>query len=890
MKHQDPFESAVSAVRDEPIDGATEVAALGRIRRRLAAEATATPEGAAAEEHRIHGCAGFQELIPAYLAGALSEPKRLLVEDHTRECVPCRRALQAARRGPVAASPQSAPRARRSMRPWALAASVAGAALIGGALWFAGAFGGGDATARVRSIEGELFRVAGAAAAPLDAGATLAEAERVRTGAGSRAVLELADGSRVELAPRSELSLASRRDGVALELGRGNVIVEAAKQRDGHLYVATGDCEVSVVGTIFAVAHGAKGSRVSVIEGEVRVAQGARRAVLRPGDQLSTSERLDRVPVGRDFAWSRNADEYAERLQALRALGRELDETLAVPGERTSTRLLDLAPAGTVVYAGLPNLAGSLADAWSLVQARVAENAALAAWWAERIDPEHEADIERGIGELVRFGGQLGDEIAVAVGDAGSGPETPLLLAEVRDPQSFSTFLDEEIARLNGEAENAQRLVRIADPAAAPATGEGALLIWLAGDILAVSPDVAPLAELAAALPAGSGGLVGGDFHARLAAAYGEGAGWLLGFDLGAILAHETSESDRVAFERSGFADLDHLVLESETAATGTEMRAVVAFAGERRGIASWLAEPGPLGALEFVSPEAQVAVAGLLKDPDEMFDDLVAMLGDDESALAELARFEAESGLSLREDIALSLGGDFAFAVDGPWLPTPAWKLVVEVHDPGRLAGALERLVDAWNRDQDAKAAAGGTAQPRLAIRREETSGHVVVSLERAGVTFASFLVHDGYLVAGPQAALLVESVARREAGISLAASAEFRDLLPRDGRLYFSAVAWQRLAGELSALSELAAGAGVSAAERDQLQAMVGEDDGPSLAVVYGDSDRVTLATSGLRGPLGLSLERLLALGATFSAPAGPAAEAARAPRSETPRSPTA
>lgn len=104
MKHQDPFESAVSAVRDEPIDGATEAAALGRVRRRLAADATVTLEGAAAEEHRIHGCAGFQELIPAYLAGALSEPKRLLVEDHTRECVPCRRALQAARRGPVAAS------------------------------------------------------------------------------------------------------------------------------------------------------------------------------------------------------------------------------------------------------------------------------------------------------------------------------------------------------------------------------------------------------------------------------------------------------------------------------------------------------------------------------------------------------------------------------------------------------------------------------------------------------------------------------------------------------------------------------------------------------------------------------------------------------------------
>ena len=164
-----------------------------------------------------------------------------------------------------------------------------------------------------------------------------------------------------------------------------------------------------------------------------------------------------------------------------------------------------------------------------------------------------------------------------------------------------------------------------------------------------------------------------------------------------------------------------------------------------------------------------------------------------------------------------------------------------------------------------------------------------MVVSIERAGVSLASFLVHDGYLVAAPQVPLLIDTVARREAGISLAASAEFRELLPRDGRLYFSAVAWQRLAGELSALGQLAAGAGISEEERGQLEALVSEDEGPSLAVVYGDPDQVTLATSGLRGPLGISLERLLALGTVLSS-AHAAEESAHAPRDETPREPTA
>ena len=72
---------------------------------------------------------------------------------------------------------------------------------------------------------------------------------------------------------------------------------------------------MAVVGTIFSVNSGAKGSRVSVIEGEVRVRHsGAVRAdlrVLRPGDQIATG-RLLGAPMAQEFAWSRNAAAYRE--------------------------------------------------------------------------------------------------------------------------------------------------------------------------------------------------------------------------------------------------------------------------------------------------------------------------------------------------------------------------------------------------------------------------------------------------------------------------------------------------------------------------------------------------------------------------------------------------
>ena len=47
-------------------------------------------------EH-IHGCDDFQSLMPAYLDGTLSKARKLLLEDHSNECIPCRQELKAQR-------------------------------------------------------------------------------------------------------------------------------------------------------------------------------------------------------------------------------------------------------------------------------------------------------------------------------------------------------------------------------------------------------------------------------------------------------------------------------------------------------------------------------------------------------------------------------------------------------------------------------------------------------------------------------------------------------------------------------------------------------------------------------------------------------------------------
>ena len=56
-----------------------------------------------------------------------------------------------------------------------------------------------------------------------------------------------------------------------IRLRTSSIIVTAAKQPSGHLYVQTKDMTVSIIGTVFLVNAETNGSRVAVIEGEARV-------------------------------------------------------------------------------------------------------------------------------------------------------------------------------------------------------------------------------------------------------------------------------------------------------------------------------------------------------------------------------------------------------------------------------------------------------------------------------------------------------------------------------------------------------------------------------------------------------------------------------------------
>ncbi len=347
------LDQAVSEMRNETVDATVVDEAAGRVWARLAAETTTQTATVPASE-RIGDCADFQSLIPAYLNGSLSDARSLLLVDHTHECIPCRKAMSNARTRRVAPAKKATAVRRYSLQPVVLRWGIAAALVIGVGLialpFIQRLAPGGELEATVQAAEGQVFQIADTKSTPVSSGQKLEKGERIRTAKDAHAFVRLGDGSVIEMKDRSEFSLTKNSLGTTIHLNRGAIVVEAAKQGKQRLFVDTGDSHVSVAGTVFSVNSGTKGSRVSVIEGEVQMEHAGTEKTLRGGEQATTNPAIEKIAVKDEVAWSRKAASYAERLAAFSALNRELGK-VALPGVRNSTHLLDLMPENTVVYA-----------------------------------------------------------------------------------------------------------------------------------------------------------------------------------------------------------------------------------------------------------------------------------------------------------------------------------------------------------------------------------------------------------------------------------------------------------------------------------------------------------------------------------------------------------
>lgn len=862
------LDKVVNSIRTEEIDSASVSAAADRVWARISAANTVSDVTSPAVE-RIENCSDFQSLIPAYLSGNLSEARSLLLVDHTHECIPCRKAMNDARKRRQGIHVAPAKTKRYSLQPVVMRWGIAAALVIGFGLlalpFIQTYLPFGKLEATVQAADGQVYQIADSSTKSIGTGSKLKSGESIRTAKDARAVVALGDGSLIEMKDRSELYLTRTRQGTTIHLSRGNIVVEAAKQRNGQLFVDTGDSLVSVTGTIFSVTNGTKGSRVSVVEGEVKLNHKGSDRVLRPGEQATTSASIERIPVKQDVAWSRQADKYAQMLTSLAALNAELNH-VARPGLRNSTNLLDLMPESTVIYAALPNLTNTMAESQRIIQQRMEQNPALREFLAKERSGHNMGEAMATIRE---FGNYLGDEIAVSVSmDEKGQPNAPIVLAELKDAAGFRKALEEQIAR-HPIGEGKPSILFVDDPTTATgASTTETLFVWIQNDLFVASPKLGQLQGVAALRTnGGTNGFTSSAFRDRIANIYQEGAGLIVAANLERIVAQTqtlratapNADSHEAAFNKLGLLSVKYFVLDQKDTGGKTHTEATLSFNDPQRGIPSWLAAPGPMGSLEYISPDANVVTGFVVKNPVALVDDLLGALQTVSPELkTTLDKQQTAHGLDIRNDIAAQLGGEFAFAIDGPILPTPSWKLIFEVNTPEQLQQTLERVVGEVNKEVARFGKSG------LAWDKAEVGGHVYHTLKSTdfGVE-VNYTYANGYMIVGPSRALIERALQLHDSGVSLLRSPAFMAGLPSDGNANFSALFYHNLAPLVQPFADkIASTAGNLPSGPQQAVKALATDMPPTLAYAYAQGDTITFAANTEGGPFGLSPATILGM----------------------------
>jgi hypothetical protein len=858
------LDQAIAEIRAEELDAAAIEQAAARVWANVSGAVSAASAGTT-----LRTCADFRSLMPAYLAKQAPDAQVWLLEDHVHGCPACRHTLDAMRTGKVAelAPRAGGPKLASRQAQWALAAAL----MIGIGI---GAWQGrdhllpapGGPRGVVQSVSGVLYRVSDAGSAPVQIGAELGEREEILTARGSGATLRLVDGSLVEMRERSELSLSRKHSGTTIRLERGSVIVQAAKQRTGRLYVATNDCLVSVKGTVFAVDRGTKGSRVSVIQGEVQVDRANQTELLHPGQQVSTDATMSPVPIKDEIAWSQNLDQYLALLGEFAVLQKQLEQVPG-PGLRYSSKLLDLVPDGAVLYVAIPNIGGMLGDAQRIFEERLSQSAVLRDWWNRQ---QSQTKLQQVLDTVRGFSGYLGNEVVVTMAEGGPGGlHAPVAMAEVTR-SGFREYLQQQMAQISGGA----ALTVVDDPANLPAAGDqhGAFVL-LINNFVAVSPDPANLRAVAALIQQPrSGAFSKTPFYQRIADSYRTGAGWLICADMEQILPYSVEQNgrrktepraahtDKSMLSELGVFDVQHLVVERKETGGKTENRAMVTFAQPRRGMAAWLAAPAPMGALDFISPDASFVTAFVVKQPrvalQELFGALQAV---DPNFANGQANFEAQAGISVLDDLAGPLGGEVAFAIDGPLLPVPGWKFAIEVYDPARLEHTIETLIAKANSVHQGA---------NLNLTQSQVGGRTYYSLQSPqSLIGVHYTFVDGYLVAAASPALLGQAISQRSTGYSLTRSAGFKALLGRDGYSNFSAILYQNFAAVVGPLAGRLSATGALTPDQQKTIDTLKANAAPTLIYAYGQPDRIEVASTG--SFFGVNLDALAGSGGPFQIP---------------------
>ncbi len=462
---------------------------------------------------------------------------------------------------------------------------------------------------------------------------------------------------------------------------------------------------------------------------------------------------------------------YAPVLSAFGQLLQHLKENVQLPPERTQSQLLPLLPDSTVFYIGLPNYGEASHQALTLFHQELAQDSELKKFWEHGAIAAQAPKIEEYMEKFYELSQYLGDEIVLsaAVGEGRKEPAV-LLLAKTRKPGAKSL-----LEQWTKEISKSPAVVRVFDPEELSTTKtaerEEKLTILVRPDFLLGSLNLETLRWFNAELDRKGSGFVTTQFGRRIEQAYEGGATAVGAIDLQRILTLVPKGADAsptTLLQRTGFGEMRYLVWRHKTVSGRASSEAELTFTGARHGVASWLASPGTLGGLDFVSPGAVMVVSARLKKPAEMFDDIKDLAtASNPNAMAALPQMEQALHMSLRDDLLSQLAGEFTVELESASPSTPQWRTIFRINNPERLQAALSKVL----------------AIQHIGMQQVEQDGIIYYDIQVPSpqkATEFSYAFLDGYLILGSSQAAVTEAIRLHHSGGSLAKSPKFLESLP--------------------------------------------------------------------------------------------------------------
>lgn len=461
-------------------------------------------------------------------------------------------------------------------------------------------------------------------------------------------------------------------------------------------------------------------------------------------------------------------NKYPGLLPAYAELLQKIQQGVQLPPARTQSRILPLLPPATIFYLAVPNIGDASNQAWTIFQNELQQSPALQAWWLQGPLATNRTQVENAWKKFYQFSQYLGDEAVISATREGNKNPEPIIIAEVRKP-GLKDFLQQTLLELAGKPTSDVLIIEPKELASLK-TKPKQLVILVRPDFVVAALDAASLLRINALLDLKSREFVSTGFGQRLMRAYqGSGITATAGINLQSIVSQlpkRDSQSEAI-FQNTGFSDVKYLIWEHRNVAHVSASEMELSFTGPRRGVAAWLAAPGPMDSLDFVSPKAILATVVRLNNPAQIFDDIKTLSGPNSNAFTGIEQMENGLHINFKNDVFTQLGGEIAIELDSLNQTEAQWKILLHVNDAEKLQMTLAALLG---------------QMPFRAEQLEENdiTYHVLRVPTANKVTEFDYAFVDGYLIIASSRHEIAEAVRLHRNGGSLAKSQKLLTALP--------------------------------------------------------------------------------------------------------------